>query len=244
MPQFLIDVTRLLHCRVTRRLPTGIDRFGLAYVRRYGGASRAVLSLGPFSATLSARDSAAVFDAVSAAGTPVRALALRVVLKAFLWRWLADGGRDAILLNTGHYGLESPRYGASLRWRGTRAVVVVHDLIPLEHPEFCRPDECATHGVRMRSAATVASALVFNSQVTREAFEAYCRAEAMPVPPAIVAHPGAGLGTPPAIAGAARRAVLRGARNARCRARTTASCSASGRASSPATARRGHRGSW
>ncbi|APV50794.1 hypothetical protein BWI17_14525 [Betaproteobacteria bacterium GR16-43] len=193
VPRPLLDVTRLLYRRARGTLPTGIDRVALAYVRRYGPQGRAVLSLGPFSALLSESDSRAIFALFGDAARPARALAARVVAKAFLWRWLVRGSRGDVLFNTGHTGLENPRYGASLRIGGVKAVVVIHDLIPITHPQFCRPDEAQTHRTRMRCAARVADAIVANSRHTLAEFARFCEAAALPVPRNAVALLGLGL---------------------------------------------------
>lgn len=201
VPRILLDVTRLLYRRVTGSLPTGIDRVGLEYVRHYGSEARAVLSLGPFSALLSAADSRSAFDALL--GPPGRtwALSAALVAKAILWRWTVPPRRGDILVNTSHTGLESARYGASLRRRGARLLAMVHDLIPLTHPEYCRPREHGKHRVRMRCAAH-ADAVVANSQHTLDEFSAFCRAEGLALPRARVARLGLGLsgvqpGAPP-----------------------------------------------
>jgi glycosyltransferase involved in cell wall biosynthesis len=192
VPPLLLDVTRLLYRRVTGTLPTGIDRVGLEYVRRFGPQAGAVLSLGPFSAILSPGDSARVFGVLLAPKAPARRLATAMVAKAVAWRWLAPP-RGALLLNTSHTGLENAQYAASLRWRGARVVTMVHDLIPLTHPQFCRPREPRLHRTRMRCAARVSSAVVANSRDTLAAFEAFCRAQGLVPPPGAVAHLGNGL---------------------------------------------------
>jgi glycosyltransferase involved in cell wall biosynthesis len=193
MSRILIDVTRLLYRRVTGTLPTGIDRVGQEYVRRYGPGARAVLSLGPFSIMLSRPDSDALFRAVSGWSEPARGLALKVALKAFLWRWMALAVRGDTLFNTGHTGLENPRYAWWLRRQDARVVVVVHDLIPITHPEYCRPAEPRKHRVRMGCAARVSAGIVANSEHTLAQFRSYCESAGLPVPASVVARLGPGL---------------------------------------------------
>lgn len=193
VPRILLDTTRLLYRRVAGSLPTGIDRVGLEYVREYGGDARAVLSLGPFSAILGAADSQALFQRLLVPAEPSRALALKLVAKAFLWRWLVPAARGDILVNTSHTGLENAHYGATLRRRGARALVMVHDLIPLTHPEYCRPREHGKHRTRMRCAASVGAAVVANSQHTLDEFNRFCRAEGLTPPRERVARLGVGL---------------------------------------------------
>jgi glycosyltransferase involved in cell wall biosynthesis len=129
-------------------LPTGIDRVSLEYIRHYQDTSRAVLSLGPFNAVLSTRDSAAVFAAVGRSNS-IFWLAWRVIIKAVWWRWLCLDVRGQYLFNTGHMGLENPRYAWALRRFGARPVFVISDLIPITHPEYCRPGERERHLTRI-----------------------------------------------------------------------------------------------
>jgi glycosyltransferase involved in cell wall biosynthesis len=193
LPRFLIDVSRLLYRRVTGTLPTGIDRVGLEYVKRYRNTARAVLSRGPFSVVLSEADSQAIFRAVGDPSTPARLLTSKVLAKALLWRWMAPGREGDILFNTGHYGLESTAYAWSLRRGGARVVTVVHDLIPITHRELCRESEFDSHVTRMRTAATVSDTVIANSQHTLDVFRAFCEGQRLPVPRAGVAFPGNGL---------------------------------------------------
>jgi glycosyltransferase involved in cell wall biosynthesis len=193
VPRILLDATRLLYRRVTGSLPTGIDRVGLEYVREYGGKARAVLSLGPFSALLSAADSQTLFRRLLVPAEPARALALKLVVKAVLWRWLVPAARGDILVNTSHTGLENAHYGATLRRRGARALLMVHDLIPITHPEYCRPREQGKHRTRMCCAARVGAAIVANSQHTLDEFNRFCRAEGLAPPCERVAKLGVGL---------------------------------------------------
>jgi glycosyltransferase involved in cell wall biosynthesis len=187
-----------MYRRVTGILPTGIDRVSLEYVRWYGASGRAVLSLGPFSVVLSERDSAAAFRAVSDGAGHARGLALKIVLKAFLWRWMALDVRGDTLFNTSHTGLENPQYAWWLRRRGARVIVVVHDLIPITHPQFWHPWETRKHQVRMGCAARVSAGVVANSEHTLAEFRAFCKSAALPSPPCAVARLGSGLRAAPA----------------------------------------------
>ena len=106
------------------------------------------------------------------------------------------------MINTGHTGLENPHYGWWLRRQGTRLVTVIHDLIPITHPRFCRPGEPARHVTRMRCAARVSAGIIVNSQHTLDEFNAFCAKSGLTPPKAVMAPLGVGL--PPAIPGARR----------------------------------------
>jgi len=183
----LIDITRLTFRRLTRPLPTGIDRVCIEYLRHYGEQARAVLCLGPFSAVLSEADSRRAFAYLLAPDPTSRVPALVFILKAFLWRWLRVVRGPSYLINTSHIGLENRHYAWALRRWGARPVVMVHDLIPISHPEYCRPAEYEAHHQRMRSAATLSAGIVANSQVTLDAFKTFCREDGVTAPPSAVA---------------------------------------------------------
>ena len=125
MPSLLIDVTRLLYRRMTGRLPTGIDRVGLEYIRHFGTA-RALLSWRGLSATLSRADSARMFELLLRPGTDVAATGWSLIAKACAFGWLPAGVGDGFLCNTGHYGLDHRGYAALPRLFGARQRVGSH----------------------------------------------------------------------------------------------------------------------
>ena len=192
MSPFLIDITRLLYRRLTGTLPTGtlptgIDRVGLEYVRQYGPNARAVLCLGPFSALFSNADSKAVFAALNAPERPMKTMAIGLIVKALLIYWIPHRLHGTFLFNTSHTGLENPRYAWLLRRMGARAIIVLHDLIPITHPEYCRPGEKAKHVTRIRTAVGTGTAIVANSQHTLDDLRAFCQQAGLTSPPVICA---------------------------------------------------------
>lgn len=193
MPPILIDITRLIYRQLTNNLPTGIDRVCIEYVRHFSGNARAVLCLGPFSAVLSSEDSRRAFGALLVPSRPRRGVALWLITKAVLWRWMTVVRGARILLNTSHTGLENRHYAWAIRRGGTKLVAMVHDLIPISHPEYCQADEYQAHHTRMRSAALLSAAVVANSRFTLKAFETFCREDALAAPPAAVAMLAPGL---------------------------------------------------
>ena len=204
MPKILIDVTRLVYRRLKGKLPTGIDRVSLEYIRHFAVPAthdtRAVLSFGPFNAVLSAKDSAAVFAAVGRT-EPMTWLGIKVILKAFYWRWLCLDVRGSFLFNTGHMGLENPRYAWALRRFGARSIFVISDLIPITHPEYCRPGERERHVMRMRVALSTGAGIVTISQDTLDVLKRFCQDEDLAMPPAAASPLAPGL---PAIASGPR----------------------------------------
>lgn len=88
-----------------------------------------------------------------------------------------------VYLNTSHGRL----YRKSVaRWLGTNripAVFFVHDLIPIEYPQFNRPREATRHAARLVTISRYATHTLVNSEATRESLVKYLSARAMRTPP-------------------------------------------------------------
>jgi hypothetical protein len=223
-PRMLIDVTRLVARRLKARLPTGVDRVGLAYIERYalgrhgglepGPMARALLSMGPLQLVLPAQASQAVFRWLlgepGATRTPWLALlaGLPRALAASLVRatGLAPEEKNAWLIHAVHSGLERPGWARHLRAAGARPLVVVHDLMPITHPQYFRAGEAARHERRMRHTLQWAHGLVANSHATLRALDTWAASQRLVLPAAAVAHLGSAGGSaaaevPPTVAG-------------------------------------------
>lgn len=185
MTAVLIDVTRLLHRFINKRLPTGVDRVSLAYIRHYGPEARAVLRHNGGKFVFRRSESAALFDWLLLLGTT--GSPMQLIYKGLVAGCLAQQVRGSFLFNTGHNGLESDDYVTMLQQQQVRPLFMVHDLIPITHPQFCRAGEQAKHLNRMRNAMRVASGIVCNSEATMDALEKLCKEERWPMPPATVA---------------------------------------------------------
>jgi glycosyltransferase involved in cell wall biosynthesis len=185
MTGVLIDVTRLLHRFLNKRLPTGVDRVSLAYIRHYGSEARAVLRHKGGKFVFRRAESAWLFDWLIALGTT--ASPMPTICKGLLTGCLAQQVKGSFLFNTGHTGLESDAYIAMLRGQQVRPIFVIHDLIPITHPQFCRAGEAEKHMARLRNAVHVASGIICNSQDTLNALQGLCDAQGWTLPLAEVA---------------------------------------------------------
>jgi glycosyltransferase involved in cell wall biosynthesis len=74
-----------------------------------------------------------------------------------------------------------------------RPIYLVHDLIPITHPELCRAGEADKHRERMRTVLSTAAGVIGNSQATVRELGGFARSERLPEPPIIAAW----LGTDP-----------------------------------------------
>jgi glycosyltransferase involved in cell wall biosynthesis len=97
----------------------------------------------------------------------------------------------AVYLLVSHHHLEKRALIARLKQRGNaRFVCLIHDLIPIEFPEYAKPGQDERHRRRIETAAALADAVIVNSQVTCAAFRPHLAAAGR-APPVLVAPFGA-----------------------------------------------------
>lgn len=99
-------------------------------------------------------------------------------------------GRGRLWLNPGHTGLDVPGIAQWCHRRGLRPVYLVHDLIPITHPQFCRDGEDVRHRRRMSTVLESAVGVVTNSADTLDSLAAFAEAEGARLPPTVIAWPG------------------------------------------------------
>ncbi len=187
MRPVVIDVTRLVARLAGGRLPTGVDRVSLAYIAHYRSHARALFRHRQRSGLFSDAVSQRLFDLFEqwpvATPSRVRSLAWRGVLSC-IGRGDA-GGR--VMFNTGHSGLEDSNAARVIRWHNVRPVFLVHDLIPVRYPEFCRPGEAERHEARLRNMLKLGAGLIANSESTLGELQQFADECGLPVPPTVVA---------------------------------------------------------
>lgn len=201
----LLDVSRLIWRVWTGRLPTGIDRVCLAYLDHFGPRARAVVQRGRFRLILSPGRSQELFALLRRGGPGFRGALLALLVGAAATGGERQGLRGSLYLNIGHTGLDYAGLPGWLRKLGVKPVYLVHDLIPITHPQFCRAGEAQKHRARMRHALQSASGIIYNSSATRNAMEQFAQQQGLPVPQGLVAWLGADEQVPPAVLPAPRR---------------------------------------
>jgi glycosyltransferase involved in cell wall biosynthesis len=207
----LLDLSRLVS-RAGRETPTGIDRVELAYAEHLIAGSTPlsftmITPLGGFGILPEAvaKEYLQVLggawrEAGSSQRIPQAKRLARTLHNAALWRgeralrrqcrfWT---GRVVYML-VSHHHLERRRAIARLKQQvGACFVCLIHDLIPIEFPEYALPGQNERHRRRIETAAALADAVIVNSTVTREGFAPYL-ARAGRAPPVVVAPFGVNL---------------------------------------------------
>jgi glycosyltransferase involved in cell wall biosynthesis len=204
--EVLIDVTRLLSRLMEGRLPTGVDRVSLAYVQHFADRATALVRYAGRWVELGKDDSLRLFDGLVAPNEHMRSLIRWCVGRSYALRWRNKAGAR-VLLNTGHSGLNLDSYALRVRQinhvhkqrqkrqfhatpmgrRGLQPVFFLHDIIPITHPEYCRPGEAEKHHRRLETMVSIGRGLIVNSAATRSELQSYAEKVGWRLPPCVVA---------------------------------------------------------
>jgi len=114
----------------------------------------------------------------------------RVFKQFFRSRHVAPLPQADLYLTVGHTTLHEPTALEELKAAGIERVVLLHDLIPVTHPEFCRPGDGDKHHARVSNTLRLASRIIVNSAYTGDELRAFAEREGLPLPPVHVAHLG------------------------------------------------------
>ena len=202
-PEIILDLSRLLS-RALHPTPTGIDRVEMAYAREllrrapdrlhfaavhpvagYGRLPReAVLAfLDETERLWAGLESHDKFGLRLAAARKLLALRPRPAAKD-------DAPVARIYLQASPNNLHKPDLiGRILKREQAHFVCLVHDLIPIQFPEYARPGGADQHRQRMDTLGFHAAALIANSGATRDILAAYLAGSGA-APPIHVAHLG------------------------------------------------------
>lgn len=192
----LLDATRLIWRRWEGTRATGIDRICAAWLEHYSARSQAVIVHRFGQAILPFATSQVLFRLLTApSDRPFDKWRFR---SALIWLALCRGwqiawqlpGCGRLWLNPGHTGLNSPRLVAWIEQADIKPVYLVHDLIPITYPQFCRAGEDERHRQRMRTVINTAAGIVANSIDTLRHLGDFAQSERGALAPAVVAWPG------------------------------------------------------
>ncbi|MBT2187523.1 glycosyltransferase family 4 protein [Sphingobium nicotianae] len=189
---FLLDVSRLVWRAWEGKQPTGIDRTCLAYVTHFGARAQAVVQRGSSTLVMPAAASQQLFHMLAMPSADTKAKLMRLVAGGFLFRRRGDLSGQ-IYLNVGHTGLDKPGHSEWIQRTGVMPFYFVHDLIPLTHPEYCRPGEPEKHLRRMTALLSLGTGVIANSRETLNELAVFAGLQqALHMPPGLVAPLGVG----------------------------------------------------
>lgn len=178
MTGIILDISRLIS-RVRYSTPSGVDRVEMAYARgllaHYGDALAfaAVHPSGLYGRIT--RDKAlAYLDELerrwsSEDGNPRQRSLASVMpwLAALLPSRRTPRSDGAVYVQASpHHLTNAAKVHAILAQEQARFLCLVHDLIPIEFPEYARPSGAALHRKRIETVAALADAVIVNSAAT------------------------------------------------------------------------------
>ena len=193
MNDVVLDISRLVGRKLKERLPTGVDRVCLAYLEHYDYA-QAFLHVRGQGIILTPEDSTEIRKWLLNPDSNTQADTIlwrtKQLSKLILRRTNTKVPQNAWFFNVGHSGLEYRSYIHWLKENAVRPIYMVHDLIPITHPEYCRDGEFKRHTNRMNAMLHTASGIISNSQDTLNELSHFANKQNYCLPPAIVAHLG------------------------------------------------------
>ena len=187
MSELLIDITRLVWRTWRGRHPTGIDRVCLAYVEHFGERALAVIQRRGLCVVLSRVESQKLFALFLRGREASRVTLAWMLAKATLTARASPPRNGMLYLNVGHTGLNDRSLSDWIARHQLLAVHLIHDLIPVTHPEYCRPGEAERHALRMEHALASAAGIIGNSKATLDELRAFARDRGFAMPPSIAA---------------------------------------------------------
>ncbi|WP_428484559.1 glycosyltransferase family 4 protein [Rhodopila sp.] len=211
-PPVLLDLSRLVS-RASRPTPTGIDRIELAYaehlIDRAGDrVSFVAMNAAGDIAPLRTRYGRLLVDALARcwrdpdeSGRAARRLGMLARMSGLMpgQRLLPPAARGSrrrpVYLLVSHQNLHRAARLARFKVRsGAAFVFFVHDLIPMDYPEYARPGQAERHRQRIETICALADGVVANSQATADSLAPYIARAGRHIP-VLVAHPGAEFAT-------------------------------------------------
>nr|WP_234033039.1 glycosyltransferase family 1 protein [Erythrobacter rubeus] len=93
------------------------------------------------------------------------------------------GSADVLVQVSPHHLIRTDKVRRILAREDARFVCMVHDLIPIEYPEYARPGGAELHEARMTTVADLADAVIVNSEATGRSLERWIMGQQKAVPP-------------------------------------------------------------
>jgi glycosyltransferase involved in cell wall biosynthesis len=172
---FILDVSRTVR-RIGRGPATGIDRVERAYLRHLLNSGDTAFFLARISRGYCLWDQSGMLGLLDMAKEPAGAELQQSALVSCGLLGLAGMVRARVprrfeYLNVGHSNIRWPVLHALRRAGADCVTIMVHDMIPLDHPELTRPEVPGRFARAMRLAGRRSDRIIYNSQHTRQRAE-------------------------------------------------------------------------
>lgn len=186
----LLDITRNVRRIWSGATPSGIDRVCDAYAAHFAERAHAVLQLRGRLLVLDRAQSARIFAALNHERAGFR----RELARALLRRTMTGFGPDwangskarPIYLNVSHSGFDRDAHWRTIRKLGFQTAYLIHDLIPIRHPEFTTAHKVARHRQRVEQALRHASGIIATSRQVADDLRDFAASSGLPIPPLLI----------------------------------------------------------
>lgn len=185
MKPVLIDITSLANELRKKRQPHGIPRVTLAYLRYYQDNLQVIFRLFT-KVVILPKDISREIALLLIAWDPqsVGKLA-RLIIKGIFCSYRSLPSDHCFVIKTDHGGLKHPAYAQSLKKKNLKILSLIHDLIPIEYPEYCTASHAVKFAQSLGSILTYSAGIVSVSEATRNALAKYVAVMNEPCPPVI-----------------------------------------------------------
>lgn len=183
----LLDVTRLFALGWAGKKPTGIDRVCLAYLRHYRHHALAVLQHRGVFRVLTEKHSESLFGLLAEPVSNCRRQLNRMVPSILLDSAPSSNLTGKVYLNVGHTDFDLPSHWQWIKSTGVRSLYMIHDLIPINHPDFTTPHAVRRHLGRVNHAMRKADGVITNSNSTLAELRDFAATHDLNLPPVLPA---------------------------------------------------------
>lgn len=184
---FLLDVTRLFAIGWANKRPTGIDRVCLAYLRHYRHRAHAVLQHRGVFRVLTEKHSDSLFGVLAEPTSNCRWQLNRMAPSILLDSAESTNLAGKVYLNVGHTDFDLPSHWQWIKSSGVRSLYMIHDLIPINHPDFTTPHAVRRHLGRVKHAMCKADGVITNSRSTLAELRDFAAVHDLNLPPVLPA---------------------------------------------------------
>lgn len=186
----LLDVTRQISLAWTGRKATGIDRVCDAYTRHFCADAHAVVQHRGVIRVLNEKHSNTLFALLAHETKDFRAHLARLAARVLHSSVKPIHCEGKAYLNVGHTDFDLPSHWRWIRSSKVKAYYMVHDLIPVKHPDLTRARAVRRHSARVTFALQKADGIIANSQSTLNDLTDFAAKRALRMPSVTVAHLG------------------------------------------------------
>lgn len=186
----LLDVTRMIANSWVDEAATGIDRVCKSYLLHFRSQSLAVVQHRGVHRILTAEQSNTLFDLLVTRHHLFRWKLARLMPQVLNTKMTRSDCEGKTYLNVGHTDFDLQSHWEWLESLGLKSAYLIHDLIPINHPDLTTEHAVRRHLARVQKAVSNADGIITNSQSTTDDLRHFAANNNLSLPPVIEAHLG------------------------------------------------------